>query len=83
MGDLDVAAALARDEAAVHDGLLPWVEVARAAGEIRNDIPAARLCSWITVVLDGFLSRLADEQGFTVTADQDVLVDTVRRLLAP
>ncbi|WP_369140968.1 TetR/AcrR family transcriptional regulator [Modestobacter versicolor] len=83
MNDERVAAALARDEAAVLDGLLPWVEAAQAAGEVRDDVPAARLCAWVLVVLDGFLGRLAGESGFAAAAERDMLVDTVRRLLAP
>ena len=83
MNDPQVAAALARDEAAVHDGLLPWVQAAQAGGEIRTDVPADRLCDWVMVVLDGFLGRLAGESGFTAAAERDMLVDTVQRLLAP
>ncbi len=83
MNDHQVAAALARDDAAISGGLLPWVEAAQAAGEIRTDVPAARLCAWVLVVLDGFLGRLAGESGFTAAAEQDMLLDTVQRLLAP
>ncbi len=82
MNDEQVAAALARDDAALHDGLLPWVEAAQAAGEVRVDVPAARLCAWVLVVLDGFVGRLAGESGFTAAAEQDMLLDTVQRLLS-
>ncbi len=83
MNDAQVSAALARDEAALYGGLLPWIEAAQAGGEIRGDVPAPRLCAWVLVVLDGFLGRLAGESGFTAAAEQDMLLDTVRRLLAP
>jgi hypothetical protein len=83
MNDEQVAAALARDEDAVRSGLLPWVEAAQAAGEVRVDVPAARLCAWVLVVLDGFLGRLAGEGGFTAAGEQEMLLDTVARLLAP
>ena len=82
MNDDRVAAALARDDAALHDGLLPWIEAAQAAGEVRSDVPAARLCAWVLVVLDGFLGRLAGSSGFTAAGERDMLQDTVRRLLA-
>ena len=82
MNDPKVSDALARDEAAVHGGLLPWVRAAQVAGAIRVDVPAARLCAWVTVVLDGFLGRLAGETSFSATAEQDMLIDTVQRLLA-
>lgn len=81
MNDPQVAAALARDEAAALDGLLPWVRAAQAAGQIRGDVTATRLCAWIMVVLDGFLGRLADDTGFTADAERNMLLDTVRRLL--
>lgn len=83
MNDPQVAAALARDEAARYDGLLPWVQAAQSGGGIRVDVPAPRLCAWVLVVLDGFLGRLAGESGFTAAAEQDMLMDTVQRLLAP
>ena len=82
MNDERVAAALARDDAALHDGLLPWIEAAQAAGEVRDDVPAGRLCAWVLVVLDGFLGRLAGASGFTAAGERDMLQDTVRRLLA-
>jgi AcrR family transcriptional regulator len=83
MNDVQVATALARDEAATYDGLLPWAQAAQAGGEIRGDVPAPRLCAWVLVVLDGFLGRLAGDSGFTAAAEQDMLMDTVQRLLAP
>ncbi|MBN1174243.1 MAG: TetR/AcrR family transcriptional regulator [Micromonosporaceae bacterium] len=83
MADPDVAAALARDEVTVHGGLLPRVEAAQAAGRIRSEVPAGRLCAWVMVVLDGFLDRLIGELPFSAPAERDMLVDTVRRILSP
>ena len=82
MHDERDAAVLARDDAALHDGLLPWIEAAQTAGEVRSDVSAARLCAWVLVVLDGFLGRLAGSSGFTAVGERDMLRDTVRRLLA-
>ncbi len=79
----DVAAALARDTAATHGGLLPWIKAAQAAGDVRVDVSADRLCTWVLVVLDGFLSRLAEDEAFEARAEQGMLVDAVRRLLVP
>lgn len=83
MTDPDVSAALAHDETAVRDGLLPWIRAAQDAGAVRADLPAPRLCAWVMVVLDGFLGRLAGELAFSATGERDMLIDTVRRLLAP
>lgn len=82
MSDAAVAAALAQDEAVLREGLLPWVEAAQRAGEIRDDLPAGRLTDWIMVLLDGFLGRIAGEQ-FDPVVERDMLLDTARRLIAP
>jgi AcrR family transcriptional regulator len=82
MSDAKVAAALARDEAVLREGLLPWVEAAQGVGGIRDDLPAGRLTDWIMVLLDGFLGRIAG-QRFDPVAERDMLLDTARRLIAP
>ena len=82
MSDPEVAAALAQDEAVLHEGLLPWVEAAQRSGEIRDDLPAGRLTDWIMVLLDGYLGRIAGEQ-FDPVAERGMLLDTARRLIAP
>ena len=82
MSEAKVAAALARDEAVLREGLLPWVKAAQRAGGIRDDLPADRLTDWIMVLLDGFLGRIASEQ-FDPVAERDMLLDTARRLIAP
>jgi len=83
MTEPDIAAALTKDQDVVHEGLLPWIEAAQAAGDVRSDVPPARLCAWIAVVLDGFLDRITADGTFTATTERDMLADTVRRLLAP
>lgn len=82
MSDAKVAEALARDEAVLREGLLPWVEAAQRVGAIRDDLPAGRLTDWIMVLLDGFLGRIAGER-FAPVAERDMLLDTARRLIAP
>jgi AcrR family transcriptional regulator len=82
----DVVMALARDEAVVREGLLPWIRAAQEARQVRTDLAPAQLCTWITIVLDGFLGRVAADSAFAagaVGAEGAVLADTVRRLLAP
>lgn len=83
LSDPDIAATLAADDEAQRSGLLPWLERSRVAGEVRTDLSAADLTSWVLLVLDGFLGRLAGEESFTATGQRDVLLDAVDRLLAP
>ena len=79
----EVAAALAADEQAQRNGLLPWVRRARADGEIRTDLSAPALTAWIMLVLDGFLGRIAADPDFTARGQSRWLTDAVERLLAP
>lgn len=83
MTEPDVAAALATDDAATYDGLLPWVRRAQGAGEVRHDLPAEDLTAWVLVVLDGFLGRTAADEAFTAAGQRAVLLDVVDRVLAP
>jgi AcrR family transcriptional regulator len=78
----DVAAALAADEEAQRQGVRTWVRRAQRAGEIRTDLSASALTSWMLLLLDGFLGRLASEATFTVAGQRRSLLDTVDRLLA-
>jgi TetR/AcrR family transcriptional regulator, transcriptional repressor of aconitase len=82
MSDPQVAHALEQDEASVREGLIPLLTAAQRDGHVRNDIPAARLCAWLMVVLDGFISRLTSDPTFDPTAEREMLADTVGRLLA-
>ena len=79
----DVAAKLAEDAQAQRDLLLPWVEKAQRAGEIRTDLTAEQVTSWLYLLTDGFLGRIADEEDFTAETQKATLVDTARRFLAP
>ncbi len=79
----DVAAALQRDEGAQHDELQPWVCRAQAQGTVRSDLPPAELTTWITLLLDGFVGRVATLDDFTAAGQRAQLLDTARRVLAP
>lgn len=79
----DVAAKLDEDAQAQRDLILPWVEKAQQAGEIRTDLTPARITSWLYLLTDGFLGRIATEENFTAEAEKATLVETARRFLAP
>ena len=83
VGDPAIAAALAADEAAQREGLLPWVRRAQQEAAVRADVSAGRLTSWLMLLLDGFLGRLAMESDFHADAEAVMLHDAVARLLAP
>jgi AcrR family transcriptional regulator len=79
----DIAAKLDEDAQAQRDLILPWVEKAQRAGEIRTDLSPARITSWLYLLTDGFLGRIAVEEDFTSEAEKATLVETARRFLAP
>jgi AcrR family transcriptional regulator len=79
----DVAAKLDEDAQSQRDLLLPWVEKAQQAGEIRTDLTPARITSWLYLLTDGFLGRIAVEEDFTAETEKATLVETARRFLAP
>lgn len=79
----DVAAKLDEDARAQRDLLLPWVRRAQQAGEIRTDLTAERITSWLYLLTDGFLGRIATEDTFTAQAEKATLVDTATRFLSP
>ena len=79
----DVAAKLDEDAQAQRDLILPWVEKAQRAGEIRTDLTPARITSWLYLLTDGFLGRIAVEADFTAEAEKATLVETARRFLGP
>lgn len=80
--DPGVAAALTADERAQTDGLLPLVRAAQADGQVRRDLSPDDLTSWLVLLVDGFVSRIAADEHFTAEAQQATLVDAVERLLA-
>jgi AcrR family transcriptional regulator len=77
-----VATALADDEAAQLEGLRPFVVAAQRAGQVRTDLSGRALTSWVLLVLDGYLGRLATDDAFSATGQRRTLVDAVERLLA-
>lgn len=79
----DIAVALRADDAAVREGLEPWMERARESGQVRRDLSAARLTRWLMLLLDGFVGAVAAEPAFTVDGERDALLGAVTRLLAP
>ena len=79
----EVAAKLDEDTRAQQDLIRPWVERAQQAGEIRADLTPDRVTSWLYLLTDGFLGRVAVEEGFTAEGEKETLVETARRFLAP
>ena len=82
VADPDVAAALAADERAQTDGLLRLVRAAQSAGQVRRDLSPAALTSWLVLLVDGFVGRIAADEQFTAASQRATLLDTVERLLA-
>ena len=81
MAEPAVAEALAADDRAQHTGLRDVVRRAQQRGCMRRDLPAPELATWVMVLLDGFLSRLATDPAFLVDVERDRLVDAVTRLI--
>ena len=79
----EVAARLDDDTQAQRDLIRPWVEQAQGAGEIRTDLTPERITSWLYLLTDGFLGRVAVEEEFTAQGEKATLVETARRFLAP
>lgn len=79
----DVAARLDEDATVQQDLVRPWVKRAQRAGEIRTDLTPARITSWLYLLADGFLGRVALDEGFTAEGEKETLVETARRFLAP
>ena len=78
-----IAEALAADDAALRNGLLDCLILAQERGQVRADLTPSRLTSWLMLVLDGFVGRIAAEPTFTADLERDTLLDTVARLLRP
>lgn len=78
----EVAAALHRDEVVQYENLMPWVERAQRDGQVRSDVSAAELTTWITLMLDGFASRIATINEFTASGQRNQLLDTTGRMLS-
>ena len=82
MTEPDVAVALAADDDAQRRNLRLWIRRAQQAGEVRTDVSAPALTSWVMLILDGFLGRLATETTFSAAGQRRMLLDTIDRLLA-
>lgn len=78
----DVAAALAADERSQSAGLLQLVRRAVVDGRIRQDLSPETITSWLTLLVDGFVDRIAADETFTTASQKATLVDTVERFLA-
>ena len=70
------------DDDAQRRNLRLWIRRAQQAGEVRTDVSAPALTSWVMLILDGFLGRLATETTFTAAGQRRMLLDTIDRLLA-
>ena len=62
----DVAAKLDEDTHAQQELIRPWVERAQRAGEIRTDLTPDRITSWLYLLTDGFLGRVAVDEGLSL-----------------
>ncbi|MEL7975366.1 TetR/AcrR family transcriptional regulator [Isoptericola sp. F-RaC21] len=78
-----VADALAADDRAQRDLLLPWIERGQAAGEIRTDLAPPRVASWLVLLSGGFLERVATDPDFTVAGERALLLTTAESFLRP
>ncbi|GAB3167765.1 TetR/AcrR family transcriptional regulator [Myceligenerans halotolerans] len=79
----EVATALEADAEAQRARIRPWVERGQESGEVRTDLAAGRIVSWLMLLTDGFLERVAVEPGFTALGEKDLLVATAREFLRP
>lgn len=76
-----VAAALIEDDRANHRGLAEWLAVAQEAGQVRVDLSPDRLATWVFLIVDGFIGRLASEPGFDVATEAGMLRQTIFGML--
>ena len=82
VGEPEVDAAVRRDSDAARDGLRRCLAEARRREQVRDDLSPEELASWVLVLVDGFVSQLATDPGFTVVAQRGHLAGAVTRLLA-
>jgi hypothetical protein len=83
LADQDFLDEVDADAEAQRDRLRPWVRLGQVTGEVRADLPAARIVSWLMLLMDGFLERVAVEPGFTASGEKELLVATAREFLRP
>lgn len=83
MTDPPIAAALAADDAAQRDLVSYWVGVAARQGRIRVDLSADRITSWLLLLFNGFLERVAADASFDARNEAELLRETVFGFLRP
>lgn len=76
-----VADALAADDRAQRDLLIPWIEQGQATGDVRPDLAPARIASWLVLLSGGFLERVATDEAFTADGERDLLLRTAETFL--
>lgn len=82
MNEPAVTTALAAETAAQRGLLVPLVERAQRQGQVRDDLPAERITSWLVLFMDGFLERAAVDDDFTAKGEKDLLLQTAAQFLA-
>ncbi|MGO1628754.1 MULTISPECIES: TetR/AcrR family transcriptional regulator [unclassified Microbacterium] len=81
MTEPKVAAALEADERAQRELLLEWLVRGQSTGQVRTDLPAERLVSWVRLLMDGFLEQIAADSEFTAEQEGPMLREAVRGVL--
>ena len=76
-----MAAALEADERAQRELLLEWLVRGQSTGQVRTDLPAERLVSWVRLLMDGFLEQIAADSEFTAEQEGPMLREAVRGVL--
>ena len=79
--DQDFRAGWTERSAELTDAILTRLEQQKAAGRMREDIPNDVLLSFLDLVLDGFIARIASGQAddANLSAVLDLVEDSVRR----
>lgn len=89
MDEPEVKAALRSGDNAARAGLGIWLGRAQQAGQVRMDLTAGQLASWVMVLINGFIDELlagigsGRGAGFSAGAEAGNLQDAVTRILSP
>ncbi|UFU07253.1 TetR/AcrR family transcriptional regulator [Ruania halotolerans] len=81
MSEPAIAAALEAEEQAQRGILVECIVRAQQSGQVRTDLSADRLASWLRLLLDGFLEQIATAPAFTAQREGPVLREAVRAVL--
>lgn len=81
LGEPEVARALEQDQTATHAHLTRWVGAAQRTGDVRADLPAARVAAWLFLLLDGYTAQIATAPSFDADEERAVLLEQVGALL--